>query len=114
MFNNGTLVLENGITVASENVVLNSAAATALYSWAGDNMWNGLITLQRDSTIGVGLNNEFRAGGVIGGTGHLTKTGPGTLIFQGPDHNTFAGETFVNEGAVVPGETCRSHGCTSH
>jgi autotransporter-associated beta strand protein len=52
---------------------------------------------------------NFALAGVIGGTGHLTKTGAGILVFQGPDHNTFVGDTFVTDGplylAKPPGVT---------
>ena len=100
VFNTGTLELQGGITTGNETVVLNSTATPALFSWAGDNIWGGMITLQRDSTVGVGAGNEFRVNGVIGGTGHFTKTGLGILVFQGPNHNTYAGETYVNEGPL--------------
>jgi autotransporter-associated beta strand protein len=62
VLNNATLELQNGITVADEILVLNSTAVPALFSSAGDNLWNGLITLRRDSTIAVGVGYELRAG----------------------------------------------------
>lgn len=101
VFNSATLELQNNVTVNAENVVLNSTANPALFSWAGDNFWNGLITLQRDSVVGIGAGSSLNAGGVITGTGHFTKIGAGTLTFGGPDHNTFSGETFVNEGILL-------------
>ena len=100
MFNNGTLEIQNGITVPNENVVLNSTATPALFAWAGDSVWNGLITLMRDSTIGIGTGSSLASGNIITGTGHLTKVGGGLLVLQGTGHNNYSGETYINEGAV--------------
>ncbi|MBI3869920.1 MAG: autotransporter-associated beta strand repeat-containing protein [Verrucomicrobia bacterium] len=36
----------------------------------------------------------------ISGTGPLTKTGPGNLIFAGPLNNSYSGETFVQTGLL--------------
>lgn len=59
------------------------------------------IDLTTNSTIGVGSAAMLTVDGFITGVGHLTKVGPGTLTFTGSDHNTYAGETFINEGAFI-------------
>lgn len=100
VFNNAALELQNGLTVANENVVLNSTANPTLFSWAGNNAWNGLITLQRASTVQVGTGTSLYAGGAVVGTGHFTKAGAGALTFGGSNPNTFSGDTYVNLGTL--------------
>src|SRR5699024_12711293 len=42
-------------------------------------------------------------GGIIGGTGTVTKQGSGTLIMNGS--NTYTGDTMVNAGTLIVGDT---------
>jgi autotransporter-associated beta strand protein len=62
------------------------------------------IDMTTNTTIGVAANSQLLVDGTISGVGHLTKAGPGTLRFGGTDHNTYSGETFVNEGILIMGK----------
>lgn len=103
--NSAMLALAGGIAIDGETVYLNSDNSPALHNLAGYSAWNGPIHLSRDSIIGIPDNSSMQAGGVISGTGDLTKVGAGSLRMDGMDHNTYAGTTFVNEGALVLNKT---------
>jgi autotransporter-associated beta strand protein len=98
IYNNASLALDGGINVTGENVVLDSTNNAALDNLSGNNIWGGPILLNRNSSIHV--NNFLAANGIISGPGALIKTGLGLLSLGGSSGNTFAGETFVNQGTV--------------
>jgi autotransporter-associated beta strand protein len=62
------------------------------------------IDLTANATIGVAPDSQLTVNGTISGIGNLTKVGPGTLWFGGTDHNTYSGETFINEGRFIMGK----------
>ncbi len=56
------------------------------------------IAISGTSTVSVATNMTLTYGGIIAGTGALTKTGTGTLTLAGA--NTYSGATSVNAGVV--------------
>ena len=107
--NGATLSLLFDTHVGLEPLTLNGSGALssfgALYSAFGSNSWAGAISLGADSTIGVATNEYLNLPGPIGGTGDLTKIGPGTLIYSGGVANTYSGSTFANEGTLSLNKT---------
>jgi autotransporter-associated beta strand protein len=81
VFNAGVLQLEGGVTVEGESLVLNGAAVPAVEGVFGESYWSGPVSLLRDSTVGAAPNSLLR--------------------FGGGEHNTYSGETFVNEGILL-------------
>jgi len=51
--------------------------------------------------LALDASGVVEVAGVISGTGNVTKTGTGTLIFSGGSANTYAGFTFVNVGTLL-------------
>jgi len=101
VFNTGVLQLEGGVNVEGEWLILNSTATPALEGIFGESYWSGAVTMSRHSTVGVSASTILQLAGVISGTANLTKIGSGTLRFGGGDHNTYSGETFINEGVFL-------------
>jgi fibronectin-binding autotransporter adhesin len=118
---NGTLQLQNNITVTSENLYLNNTGYTnqgALNNASGNNTWAGYVELQSDARIqsDSGLltlagtvytpsfNLDVRGiadttiSGSLTGAGNLVKNDSGKLILSG--NNTFSGTTVVNAGIL--------------
>lgn len=95
----GELALTGGITISGESLYLNGTNNPALDSRAGVNTWTGIINVSGNSFIHV--DNTLNASGVVSGSGSLTKTGAGTLAFNGSAANTYAGDTFVNLGTLA-------------
>jgi autotransporter-associated beta strand protein len=100
-----TFVLINGVTINNESLYLNSTASPALDNRGGVNTWNGPIVLDRPSIVGVAQDWALDVLGVISGPGSLTKTGLGDLSLGGTGNNSFAGDTFVNEGTLLMNKT---------
>jgi autotransporter-associated beta strand protein len=96
--NDATLVLDGGITIPDELLILNSSVP-GLESRSGSNTWNGPMTLGNSARIAV--SNILTIYGVINGNGGLTKVSPGTLFLDGFGENTYGGDTFVNEGTLA-------------
>ncbi len=92
------LALEGGITITGETLFASSTNSPALDSRTGNNVWTGNVILGANTTINV--NQTLTLSGVISGTGHLTKSGIGTLTLGGANHNTYAGETIVRQGVL--------------
>lgn len=59
------------------------------------------VDLTADATIGVAPNSFLTMDGFISGIGALHKRGPGTLRFGGNDHNTYVGDTCIDEGIFI-------------
>ena len=100
LYGGSKLALVGGITINNETLHLNSTNIAALDNRVGNNTWNGPITLAGASGIGVNSGLLLTTLGVIGGPGSLVKVGPGFLALGGPANNTFAGDTFVDEGTL--------------
>ncbi len=57
------------------------------------------------ATIRVeGSGSTFFVNGVIGGTGPLTKSGPGNLLMEGGYNNTYSGNTICTDGTLEMGK----------
>ena len=99
--NDATLVLDGGVIIPGETLLLNSSAPAALESRSGSNTWAGPINITGDSRIAV--TNSLNAYGIINGSGNLIKVGPGTLTLDGSAYsaNGYFGDTFVNEGTLA-------------
>jgi autotransporter-associated beta strand protein len=96
------LIIEGGINIAGEYIGLDSTNSLALESRNGPNTLGGVLYLNRNSRVGpMSLSETLLANGQIDGPGSLTKVGLGTLSLGGPTGNTFAGETFVNQGTLL-------------
>ncbi|QYM77661.1 autotransporter-associated beta strand repeat-containing protein [Horticoccus luteus] len=127
--NGATLAVTGGVTINSEtNITLEgdgvSGTDGALYSMAGTNEIDSLLTLSADARVvsaadklslsggiaGSGNNLLFDAqgtseiavdGGIATGAGTVTKNDAGTLTFSGSSANTYTGTTTVNAGTLV-------------
>jgi fibronectin-binding autotransporter adhesin len=104
VFNDASLGLEGSSNFEGEILVLNSTATPALDNLFGDNYWSGQVIMNRHSTVGVRGSTALQLAGVISGAANFTKIGPGTLRFGGGGHNTYTGETFINEGIFLLGK----------
>lgn len=105
--NNATLSIFNIATVFNEPLTLNGGAYPALLMrGAKTSYWAGPITLNADSAIGsddpIGSLHVTSA---IGGAGGITKSGPGTLVFEGATANTYGGTTRVDSGTLLLGKS---------
>ena len=102
--NNAVLCLVGPLAVGNEPLQVNStgsAGAPPIYSTLGSNFWAGPVTLGANVRIGVTPTlGVLNLGGVIGGTGNLTKDDSGTLFFSGGEANNYAGTTYVNAGTL--------------
>lgn len=119
----GNLELQNSITLAN-NFSLNSAGTFAndgaIEAVAGTNTLTGTVTLTGASrlqagtgstlnvnggvslganTLTLGGAGDFQFGGVIAGTGGLTKTGSGTVTMTGA--STYTGPTNITGGTLT-------------
>ncbi|HEX7732659.1 MAG TPA: autotransporter-associated beta strand repeat-containing protein, partial [Rhodanobacter sp.] len=105
--NGGTLVVGTSSVLGSGNVLVSGALGTGAVGMAAGTTLgfsaNGLslanaITLDGAATFNVANGQADTLGGVIGGTGSLTKVGTGTLTLSGV--NTYDGGTTVSAGAL--------------
>jgi autotransporter-associated beta strand protein len=113
--NGGTLQVQGGITVSTENLTLSGTGFNnlgALENLAGSSdTWNSPITLGANATVSVdGPSDTLTFSQAIGDGGAgfgLTKAGPGTLIFTGnaTTSNTYTGLTTVQDGTLQLAKT---------
>jgi autotransporter-associated beta strand protein len=93
--------------VGHEPLTLDSTNTSlgALLALSASNFWAGPVTLARDTTLRVDSTVTLHVSGAIGGPGSLNKINAGTLIFSGPNANTYAGTTSVKGGTLLLGKT---------
>lgn len=69
-------------------------------SWAGPIVLNGTASSFSGRTVNF-VHREFKANGVISGSGNLVKTGDGRLSLGGSAANTYTGATFLMGGEIT-------------
>ena len=92
----GFYALNNPASPMEKTVVINSG------TWRndnGNNVFNGPVTLNGNSTFTMGAGATLNQLGVIGGSGNLLKANTGTLVLAGV--NTYTGTTLVNGGTLT-------------
>lgn len=102
--NGAALALEGGVDyAAAESLALSGGGlgSGALFNLAGTNRWAGPVHLAGPSMIGVARDSQLALDGPLTGAYSLAKSGPGTLVLGGPQANTYAGPTLVNEGTLA-------------
>ncbi len=120
MNSGASLQLQNSIAVLNESLAISGAgvgATGALSSVSGDNRWSGDISLEAAATIANQSddlllheieNNGFtvtlriqdvaRLLGTLSGTGGVTKTGTGQIVFEA--QNSYLGVTNILAGSI--------------
>lgn len=102
VYNGASLALDGGISISGEYLQLNSTNPAALNNLTGNNIWSGEIYLSGpNSGINVGGADFLIPAGLIDGPGALTKVGTGNLLLGGVVSNSYAGETYINQGTVL-------------
>ena len=96
--NNATLALVGGLNVNGESL---SLVAATLQADSGSNTWTGGIALTNTCLFSVATNAGLNLSGSLSGSGAVTKTGDGTLIFSGASANVYSGVTTVNQGTLA-------------
>ncbi|HKX60759.1 MAG TPA: autotransporter-associated beta strand repeat-containing protein, partial [Verrucomicrobiae bacterium] len=105
--NDASLWLQGNVQVGNESLHLNSTGRTgalnnrpALRASGPNNNWDGLVTFDIDSRIGVLTNGFLNLSRGMAGVGSLLKEDAGTLRFSGSDLSGFAGNIHVNAGVL--------------
>jgi autotransporter-associated beta strand protein len=101
--------LENSITVGSEALTLNGTGISnggALRSTSGTNIWQGNLTLNSNTSIGVDADTLQISGSITGGSSiGLTKVGVASLTVGtttlGGDLNISAGTLVANGSSTI-------------
>jgi fibronectin-binding autotransporter adhesin len=89
-------------TSASSIHVGNEALALggSIRSYGNSNSWTGDIVLSNNASLSV-QGNYLHLPGVLSGSGGFTKYGDGTLILSGSTANSYAGDTYVDNGTLL-------------
>jgi autotransporter-associated beta strand protein len=122
---NNIYALGSGLFVINGGVIDNTsgAAVTLLnnnaQTWGSDlvfggsndlNLGNGPVTLAASHDVSVSAG-DLTVGGVISGTGPLSKSGSGTLTLSGI--NSYTGGTSINDGTLSLDLSARSGGISN-
>ena len=100
----GGLWIASGGTLRAGTDAAMGALSGGLTFTGGTLQATSAFTIDRSVTVGAGggtfdtNGNDLRVSRAIGGSGGLTKTGPGILTLSGA--NSYTGGTFVNEGTL--------------
>ena len=114
----GTLVINGGVLDNTSGAPLtlttnNAQTWNSNVTFAGTNDLNlgsGAVALPASCDVSVTAGN-LTVGGVISGTGPLTKSGAGTLTFT--KTNTYSGGTTINAGTLTLDVSARSGGISN-
>jgi autotransporter-associated beta strand protein len=98
--NVGTYTSAGQINLNGSGTQVASVGVGALENIAGNNVFNNVVNLQSNSTIGVTAGSLTLGTGVTGGAVSLTKIGNGTLTLNGAS-NTYTGTTTVSAGTLL-------------
>jgi len=102
---NATVFLRYQRNIENEALTLDSTGYSgfgALASIYASNTWSGPVTLAGASRLSTLQSSDYLViDGPIDGSGDLTLDGEGTVVFAGSDANTFAGDTYLNEGTLL-------------
>jgi autotransporter-associated beta strand protein len=85
--------------VGDEPLTLARTASGVVLLTYGACGWAGDVVLSKNAEVEVDKFMNFSGG--IGGSAGLTKKGEGDLIYSGSATNTYAGDTQVDEGALL-------------
>ena len=120
--NSVTAIGSGTLTIAGSTTLDNTSGATKTLSNNNPQSWNGDFTVLGSSSLNMGSgavamsgsraitvsSNTFTVGGVISGSGGLTKNGAGQLTISGS--NTFSGPITVNAGTLQMNTTSKGGG----
>ncbi len=98
-----TVTLTGGITNGTGNNVISTVPLTfsgsqSIVSGSGSLQINGTAVLPAAGVLTVDSSNFVTFGGVVSGTGGITKIGAGNLTLSG--NNTYSGTTLINVGYI--------------
>jgi autotransporter-associated beta strand protein len=98
---NAVLAIDGSLAIENEPLAINSTAPVQLQVASGASYWNSTVTLNQNTT----LNTATSAASLdlyygLGGTGTLTKTGPGTLSMLGSVGSTNTNSVTVASGTL--------------
>lgn len=108
----GTLVIAGTSTLdnpsASANTLNNTSNVwNANFTFLGTtnlSFGSGPVTLNGTRVVTVS-NNTLTVGGPLGGTGGVTKSGPGTLAMTTASNSTYTGATTLSDGLLTIGSS---------
>ncbi|HEY5910235.1 MAG TPA: autotransporter-associated beta strand repeat-containing protein [Verrucomicrobiae bacterium] len=98
---NGASLVISVFSITNEALVLDGGVLSV--EPFHDTFWVGPVTLTQESVVEVRYSSDetLHIIGPITGSGGVTKTGLGTLCFEGGSANTYSGTTRVNFGTLV-------------
>ncbi len=100
LFRNSTGTLANNITVANQG---SGSTTIGSDSGASGSTYSGTITLNRDVSLKAGGTSTARFNGDITGSGGVTITGGGVVLFQTTAKTYTGGTTLVSGGTLQLG-----------
>ncbi len=96
------VAIYGNINLTNQSLIINSTNLSNTFYVFGPstNSWRANFTLGSTCGADVLTNCALTLNGPIGGSGGLTKIGPGRLVYSGSTANTYSGLTTVNEGEL--------------